>query len=186
MPDIATEIAIVGGGPVGLVLALYLDFLGVKSTLFNTEKTPRWHPKGNGQNARAMEIFRRLGFADVVRRLGLPDDHPFDQAYFTRLKGHEVYRFPQPSPRERVAMRRHMPVTDQLPEPMYHVNQMFVEKYLLERARARPNIDVRFGWRVDWFTQDETAVRLHARQTDGSRAPWNRPGRTATRRCCRR
>ena len=174
--DIATEVAIVGGGPVGLVLALYLDFFGVKSTLFNTEPTSRWHPKGNGQNARVMEIYRRLGFSDEVRRLGLPDDHPFDQAYFTRLGAHEVYRFPQPCLSERVAMRRQMPVTDQLPEPMYHVNQMYVEKYLLERARTRPNIDVRFGWQAVWFTQDETAVRLHAQRADGSdEATWVAP-----------
>ena len=65
-------------------------------------------------------------------------------------------------------MRRQMPVTDQLPEPMFHVNQMYVERYLLERVRKLPSVDVRFGWQVDWFTQDETAVRLHARRTDGT------------------
>lgn len=174
--NIATKVAIVGGGPVGLVLALYLDFFGVRSTLFNAETTSRWHPKGNGQNARVMEIYRRLGFSDEVRRLGLPSDHPFDQAYFTRLSAHEIYRFPQPCLAERVAMRRRAPVTDQLPEPMYHVNQMYVEKYLLERARARPNIDVRFGWEVEWFTQDETGVRLHAARTDGAEeATWTAP-----------
>src|SRR3974390_1891244 len=166
--EVATPVAIVGGGPVGLVLALFLDFHGVKSTLFNTEHETRWHPKGNGQNARTMEHYRRLGFSDEIRRLGLPSDHPFDQAYFTRLSTHEIYRFPMPTGDERIAMRRDMPVTDQLPEPMFHVNQMFVERFLLERARGRPNIDVRFGWEVDWFTQDESAVRLHARTPDGS------------------
>jgi 2-polyprenyl-6-methoxyphenol hydroxylase-like FAD-dependent oxidoreductase len=30
-------VAIVGGGPIGLVLALFLDFYGVRSILFNTE-----------------------------------------------------------------------------------------------------------------------------------------------------
>ena len=131
-----TQIAIVGGGPVGLVLALFLDFHGVECTIFNTEPESRWHPKGNGQNARTMELYRRLGFSDEVRRLGLPGDHPFDQAYFTRLSSHEIYRFPMPSRDERIAMRRQMPVTDQLPEPMFHVNQMYVERYLLERVRA--------------------------------------------------
>ena len=92
-----TQVAIVGGGPVGLVLALFLDFHGVKTTLFNTEPAERWHPKGNGQNARTMEHYRRLGFSDEIRRLGLPGDHPFDQAYFTRLSAHEIYRFPMPS-----------------------------------------------------------------------------------------
>lgn len=166
--DIATPVAIVGGGPVGLVLALFLDFHGVRSTIFNTEPNERWHPKGNGQNARTMEHYRRLGFSVEVRQLGLPADHPFDQAYFTRLSSHEIYRFPMPNRDERIAMRRQMPVTDQLPEPMFHVNQMYVERCLLERVRALPNIDVRFGWHVDWFTQDETEVRLHACRTGGT------------------
>ena len=166
--ETASQVAIVGGGPVGLVLALFLDFHGVKSTIFNTEPEARWHPKGNGQNARTMELYRRLGFSDEVRRLGLPADHPFDQGYFTRLSSHEIYRFPMPSRDERIAMRRQMPVTDQLPEPMFHVNQMYVERYLLERVRKLPSVDVRFGWQVDWFTQDETAVHLHARRTDGT------------------
>jgi 2-polyprenyl-6-methoxyphenol hydroxylase-like FAD-dependent oxidoreductase len=61
MADPTTQVAIVGGGPVGLVLALFLDFHGVKTTLFNTEPAERWHPKGNGQNARTMEHYRRLG-----------------------------------------------------------------------------------------------------------------------------
>jgi 2-polyprenyl-6-methoxyphenol hydroxylase-like FAD-dependent oxidoreductase len=161
-------VAIVGGGPVGLVLALLLDFHGVKCTIFNTEPHSRWHPKGNGQNARTMELYRRLGFSDEVRRLGLPGDHPFDQAYFTRLNAHEIYRFPMPTRDERIAMRRQMPVTDQLPEPMFHVNQMYVERYLLDRVRKLASVDVRFGWEVDWFTQDENGVRLHARRTDGT------------------
>jgi 2-polyprenyl-6-methoxyphenol hydroxylase-like FAD-dependent oxidoreductase len=174
--DITTPVAIIGGGPVGLVLALYLDFFGVKSTLFNIETEARWHPKGNGQNARTMEHYRRLGFSDEVRRLGLPGDHPFDQAYFTRLSAHEIYRFPMPTGDERIAMRRDMPVTDQLPEPMFHVNQMYVERFLLERVRKLANVDVRFGWEVDWFTQDENAVRVHARKTDGSaEGIWTAP-----------
>src|SRR6185312_15385348 len=110
---LSTPVAIVGGGPVGLVLALFLDFYGVKSTIFNTEPNERWHPKGNGQNARTMEHYRRLGLSDEVRKLGLPPDHPFDQAYFTRLSKHEIYRFPMPNREERIAMRKDMPVTDQ-------------------------------------------------------------------------
>ena len=67
-----TPVAIVGGGPVGLVLALLLDFHGVRCTIFNTEPHSRWHPKGNGQNARTMEIYRRLGFSHEVRVSAFP------------------------------------------------------------------------------------------------------------------
>jgi 2-polyprenyl-6-methoxyphenol hydroxylase-like FAD-dependent oxidoreductase len=171
-----TPVAIVGGGPVGLVLALYLDFYGVKSTIFNTEPNERWHPKGNGQNASTMEHYRQLGFSEEVRQLGLPADHPFDQAYFTRLSKHEIFRFPMPNRVERIAMRKDMPVTDQLPEPMFHVNQMYVERFLLQKARAAPNVDVRFGWEAQWFTQDENQVRIAARHIDSTEeAIWMAP-----------
>jgi 2-polyprenyl-6-methoxyphenol hydroxylase-like FAD-dependent oxidoreductase len=173
MNQLTTPVVIVGGGPVGLVLALLLDFHGVKSTIVNTEPTERWHPKGNGQNARTMEIYRQLGFSDQVRELGLPGDHPFDQGYFTRFSKHEIFRFPMPSGRERIAMRRDMPVTDQLPEPMFHVNQMFVERFLLAKVRAAANIDVRFGWEAQWFTQDEAGVRVNARNAaSGEETVW--------------
>ncbi|HEX4408600.1 MAG TPA: FAD-dependent monooxygenase [Xanthobacteraceae bacterium] len=169
----ATPVTIIGGGPVGLLLALLLDYFDVKSTIINTEPNERWHPKGNGQNARTMEIYRRLGFSDEVRKLGLPPDHPFDQAYFTRLSKHEIFRFPMPNREERIAMRRDMPVTDQFPEPMFHVNQMFVERFLLQKAKATANIDVRFGWNVDWFTQDEAKVRVHAcNVASGEEVTW--------------
>ena len=86
MPEAAVNtipVAIVGGGPVGLMLALFLDLHGVRSVLFNTEETTRWHPKGSTEGARTMEHFRRLGIAGEIRKLGLPEDHPTDVAYFT-------------------------------------------------------------------------------------------------------
>ena len=67
-----SSVAIVGGGPIGLALALHLDMYGVKSTIFNTDAATRWHPKGNIHNARTMELFRKLGLADKIRALGLP------------------------------------------------------------------------------------------------------------------
>jgi len=56
-----SSVAIVGGGPVGMMLALFLDWHGVRSVLFNTEETTRWHPKGSTESSRTMEHFRRLG-----------------------------------------------------------------------------------------------------------------------------
>lgn len=62
-------VAIVGGGPVGLMLALFLDRHGVRSAVFNTEPSVRIHPKGSTHNSRTMEHYRRLGFAPRVRAL---------------------------------------------------------------------------------------------------------------------
>src|SRR3974390_955790 len=98
-------VGIVGGGPVGLTLASFLDRFGVPCVLFNTEATTRWHPKGSSESARSMEIFRLLGLADRIRALGLPEDHPTDVAYFTRFNGHELTRLTMPS-RAEVLQRR--------------------------------------------------------------------------------
>ncbi|MGH7292268.1 MAG: FAD-dependent monooxygenase, partial [Myxococcota bacterium] len=54
MPERA-PVVIVGAGPVGMVLALFLDRHGVASTVFNVDTTSGWHPKGNTHNARTME-----------------------------------------------------------------------------------------------------------------------------------
>lgn len=166
-------VAIVGGGPVGLVLALLLDMYGVRSVLFNTEETTRWHPKGSSEGARTMEHFRRLGIAGEVRKMGLPADHPTDVIYFTRFGGWELARLPMPSAAEKLKAIAAAPATDQVPEPLHRTNQMYLERFLLEHVRRRPNIVVRFGWRVEEFADDGAGVTLTAiRESDGDSEIW--------------
>src|SRR3974390_2904016 len=99
---IDTPIVIIGGGPVGMMLPLNLDSLGVRRTIIvNAEPTTRWLPKGSTQNARTMEHYRRLGIARQIRALGLPPDYPTDVGYFTRLTGWELPRIAMPSGAEK-------------------------------------------------------------------------------------
>lgn len=158
----AAPIAIVGGGPVGLMLALQLDQQGVKSVLFNIDETTRWHPKGATHNSRTVEHYRRLGISRQIRQLGLPQDHPTDVAFFTRLNAWELARIHMPSERERMEAVASASTTDQIPEPIFRANQMYVERFLLEHARTRPNITLRFGWRMESFAQDADGVTLAA------------------------
>ena len=166
-------IAIIGGGPVGLMLALLLDKHGVRSVLFNIEETTRWHPKGSSQGARTMEHYRRLGIGDRVRALGLPADHPTDVIYFTRFGGLELARLSMPSAAEKLQAIAVASKTDQVPEPLHRANQMYVEKFLFEHVRTRPNIVDRFGWRVEEFSDDGDGVTINAvRERDGSHEIW--------------
>lgn len=112
-----------------------------------------------------MEHFRQIGIADEVRTL-FPSDHNFDQAYFTRFNSWEIYRAPNPSWDERKMMRATMPVDDQYPEPMFHTNQMYLERYLLEKARKAENVDVWFGWEAIAFEQDANGVKITAKKAD--------------------
>lgn len=160
-------VAIVGGGPVGLLIALFLDHYGVGSVLFNTEHEVRPHPKGSTHNARTMEHHRRLGIARQIRALGLPPDRPTDVSYFTRLNGYELARIRMPSEAEKQRKVAASPATDQVPEPILRANQLYVEQFLLEYARSRPNISVRFGWTVQSFEDDASGVTVRAESADG-------------------
>jgi flavin-dependent dehydrogenase len=74
---IETQVLIVGAGPVGLTLAIDLAWRGIDVTVAEQRRAgepPRI--RSNHVSARTMEIFRRLGVADSVRRAGLPDDFP--------------------------------------------------------------------------------------------------------------
>jgi len=160
-------VAIAGGGPVGLMLALFLDRHGVKSVVFNTENAVRLHPKGSTHNSRTMEHYRRLGISANVRQLGLPPDHPTDVAYFTRFGGWELARLGMPSEAEKMRILAAAPKTDQVPEPIHRANQMYVEELLFQHASTRPNITLRFGWQVEKFAQDADGVSLQAVPSSG-------------------
>jgi len=158
---------------VGLVLALFLDRYAVRSVLFNSEESQRAHPKGSTQNARTLEHFRRLGISEPVRRLGLPADHPTDVAYFTRFNAWELARIRMPSEAEKMRAVAAAPATDQVPEPILRANQMYVEAFLLDYARTRTNITLRFGWQVDHLAMEADGAVVEAeRSSDGVRESW--------------
>jgi 2-polyprenyl-6-methoxyphenol hydroxylase-like FAD-dependent oxidoreductase len=130
-----TQVAIFGGGPVGMLLALFLNRYGVRSVIFNTESQLRMHPKGNTHNSRTMEHYRRLGISGAIRKLGLPPDHPKDAAYFTRLSGWEIAHYRMASETELARLNTATRPTDQIPEPLQRANQMYVENFLLSHVR---------------------------------------------------
>jgi len=166
-------VAIIGGGPVGLNLALYLDKLGIASVVFDIKTTSRWHPKGSTHNSRTMEHYRWLGIASMLRELGMPKDYPKDVAYFTAMCSEELARFNMPS-EERIALHQaSSSQVDQVPEPLLRTNQMYVESFLLDWAKDRANITLRFGWQVEFIEQNDNGVRLTASCESGSYEEWH-------------
>ena len=139
-------VVIVGGGPVGMVLAMNLAAFGVKVVLVNVEPSSRWHPKGSTHNARTMEHYRRLGIAGDLRGLGLPADHPTDVGYFTTLNGWELARIAMPSEYDKMAGVGASGADGQVPEPLFRCNQMYVEARLFEHIQTLPTIEPRYGW----------------------------------------
>ena len=168
---LAGPVGIVGGGPVGITLALLLDRLGVASVIFNTDETTRWHPKGSTESARTMELFRLLRLADRIRALGLPDEHPTDVAYFTRFNAYELARLRMPSRAETLQQRRRASKTDQIPEPMHRANQMHVDRVLLEHLHTRKH-HARLRLAGGWVGAGRDSVTLRAADLQGQRETW--------------
>lgn len=167
--ELKVAVIIVGGGPVGMTLAMSLHALSVPCLIVNTEVSPRWHPKGSTQNARTMEIYRRLGVAPVLRGLGLPTDYPLDIGYFTRLTGYELTRIEQPSEQEKQARVAAAGPTDQVPEPLLRLNQMICEDYLFRHIQTLAGVDVRFGWQCTAFTDATDGVSAEIEEVESGR-----------------
>jgi len=68
-------VLIVGGGPVGLTLAMELQHQGIKAVLCERNLQTTRHPKMDITNGRSMELFRRLGYSGEIRKAAIPDHH---------------------------------------------------------------------------------------------------------------
>ena len=164
-------VVIVGGGPVGLVLAIDLAHRGVATAVLESSETPRSFPKGNTHNSRTMEHYRRLGLADRIRQVGLPADYPTDVGYFTTLNGFELARIRMPSSHAKVARARDAGPLDQVPEPIHRANQMYVEAILFERASSLGPVDLLYGWKCTGFSNADDGVQVQAEHVEtGERA----------------
>ncbi len=61
-----TEVLIVGAGPTGLVLALWLSKLGTKVRIIDTTAEPGTTSRALAVHARTLELYRQLDLADAV------------------------------------------------------------------------------------------------------------------------
>ncbi|MEM8917468.1 MAG: FAD-dependent monooxygenase [Pseudomonadota bacterium] len=161
-----TPVLIAGGGPVGLALALALDYHGVDAILIERNETTTRHPKMDITNGRSMELFRQLGVIDELRAEAVPADHDYSVIWCTRMEEWELARFDYPSVEQaRKTLRQHNDGTMAL-EPGMRVSQVLLEPVLKKVLEDRcDHIDVRFGWGLEGFTQDADGVSAQIKST---------------------
>lgn len=68
-----TSVFVVGGGPVGLAMAVLLDRFEIPFVVVEKSATTTDHPKSRGCWPRTMELFRLWGIEDQVRSRGMRD-----------------------------------------------------------------------------------------------------------------
>jgi 2-polyprenyl-6-methoxyphenol hydroxylase-like FAD-dependent oxidoreductase len=94
---VTIPVVIVGGGPVGLSMAILLQRFGIDFVLLERSPTTTDHPKARGTYTRTMEIFRQWGIDGLMKRHALPDGADFF-AFSESMTGHEWGRTtPEPN-----------------------------------------------------------------------------------------
>lgn len=162
-----TQVLIVGGGPVGLTLAIDLAKRGIRSVLVEQKPEPQFLPKMERCNARTMEIYRRMGLADKLRAAGLRGDVPMDVYVVLALNEPPLLRLAYPSVNEaRATIKATNDGTEPL-EPYQLISQYTLEPLLKSVAEEMPLADIRFGCELLWFTQDAGGVTADVKRSDG-------------------
>ncbi|PJE38559.1 hypothetical protein CVM52_00065 [Pseudooceanicola lipolyticus] len=157
------DVVIAGAGPCGLMLALELGARGIRTLVLDREAGVATAPQANATQARSMEHYRRHGFAQEIRQLGMPGDHPTDLAYFTTYAGHELARHRMPCADDAARCVREQAHIWNAAELPHRVPQSLVEQTLLRKATACAGVDIRFNTEVTGFSEDAEGVTVAAR-----------------------
>lgn len=168
---VQTQVLVVGGGPVGLTLAMDLAWRGIAVTV--AELRHAGEPpsvKCNHVAARSMEIFRRLGVAAALREAGLPADYPNDVAYRTTATGTELSRIAIPCRAERYTRKEGPDGWWPTPEPPHRINQIYLEPVLVRHATAMPGLRLLNRAAVEGFEQSGDGVIATLRDLDSGQA----------------
>jgi 2-polyprenyl-6-methoxyphenol hydroxylase-like FAD-dependent oxidoreductase len=158
-------VLIVGGGPVGLALAIELGTRGVACTLIEQGDGRIIDAKMFATGIRTLEFCRRWGIAQRVRDWGFPRDFPFDNVFVTTLAGYELARIPMPS----IAQT---PPVAQSPENFAHCPQFVFDRILADKARASACITMRYHAKLVSFEEQADHVEAHLERGETLRAAY--------------
>jgi 4-hydroxyisophthalate hydroxylase len=155
------QVVIVGGGPVGVALAVELGLRGLSCALIERRLEPQQIPKGQNLTQRSMEHFYSWGIAEKVRAVRmLPPDYPMSGIVSYRDLSSEYWYAP---PLREIVNSYYFQHNERLP-------QYLVEYVLRKKLAQLENVDTRFGWLAETVAQDTGGVRVAiANESGGGR-----------------
>ncbi len=148
------QVIIVGGGPVGVALAVDLGQRGVSCCLVERSSTLHRIPKGQNLTNRTLEHFYFWNCVEELRAARvMPPGYPIGglTAYGNLMSEYWYTTFG--SGRGEGVRSHFFQQNERLP-------QYRTEEVLRERARQLPSVTMRFGWNAEAFAQDDDGVRV--------------------------
>ncbi|WP_322054588.1 bifunctional 3-(3-hydroxy-phenyl)propionate/3-hydroxycinnamic acid hydroxylase [Paraburkholderia bannensis] len=148
----ATDVAIIGAGPVGLMIANILGLQGVRVTLIEKLDQIIDYPRAIGLDDEALRVFQSIGLADAL----LPHTTPDHWMRFVTKDGH---CFASIEPR-----------TDEFGWPRRNAFiQPLADRVLYEGLARFEHVEVLLGTSVNGFVQDAQGVSIDVTDAQGER-----------------
>jgi 4-hydroxyisophthalate hydroxylase len=152
------QVVIIGGGPVGVALAVELGQRGIACALIERRREPQRIPKGQNLTQRSVEHFYFWGVADALRAARiLPPSYPMSGIVAYRDLNNEYWSAP---PLREIVNPYYFQENERLP-------QYQAEYVLRTRLTQFENVETRFGWTANSISQDAAGVEVAIAEDDG-------------------
>jgi 2-polyprenyl-6-methoxyphenol hydroxylase-like FAD-dependent oxidoreductase len=159
MAGMRHQVIIVGGGPVGVALAVQLGRRGIRCALIESRTEIGRIPKGQNLTQRTLEHFYFMGIVDELRAARfLPPEFAIGEITSYRTLNSPYWH--APAGRELV-QDYYFQKNDRLP-------QYQMEKVLRAKMATLPQVEARFGWTATEIEQAAGGVRVTI-ENDGAR-----------------
>jgi 2-polyprenyl-6-methoxyphenol hydroxylase-like FAD-dependent oxidoreductase len=154
------QIVIVGGGPVGLALAVDLGLRGISCALVERRTAPHRIPKGQNLTQRSVEHFHAWGIADELRAARiLPPEYPMSQIVaYGSLAGEYWHALPL----RELVNAYYFQTNERLP-------QYQTERVLQAKLAELPEVATWIGWSMEKVEQEASSARIAIVAASGER-----------------
>ena len=143
-------VVVVGAGPVGLAAAIDLAQSGVPVVLLDDDDTVSFGSRGVCYAKRTLEVLDRLGVGDDCVNQGVSWN--VGRTFFREQEAYNFNLLPEP---------------DYKRPGMINLQQYYLEEYEIKRAKALPNLDLRFRSKVVSVAHDGQGATLQVETPDG-------------------